>query len=122
MPTARPLPIRAAAWVLALGVCCPALADDDGLATLEPVLAAIARQRGLAIAVRDDDTAEDIAAYFTSSTWVAIARDPARIEALRRVDPAREWRPAGQAAKRVWTDDHASILSQVRWGSLLGNH
>ena len=40
MPTTRPLPIRAAAWVLALGVCCPALADDDGLATLEPVLAA----------------------------------------------------------------------------------
>ena len=38
--TTRPLPIRAAAWVLALGVCCPALADDDGLATLEPVLAA----------------------------------------------------------------------------------
>ena len=89
---------------------------------LEPVLAAIARKRGLAIAVRDDDTAEDIATYFTSSTWVAIARDPARIQDLRKVDPARAWRRPGPAAPRAWTDDHASILPQVRWGNLLGSH
>ncbi|MEY4237432.1 MAG: hypothetical protein RL339_33 [Pseudomonadota bacterium] len=89
---------------------------------LEPVLAAIARKRGLSAALRDDDTAEDLGAYFTSSTWVAIARDQARIDDLRKVDPARPWRPLGPPAKRAWTDDHASILPQVRWSSLLGNH
>lgn len=88
---------------------------------LEPVLAAIARKRGLSAVIRDDDAAEEAGARFTSSTWVAIARTPGRIEDLRRVDPARVWRPLGPSAKRAWTDDHASILPQVRWGSLLGN-
>ncbi len=114
----------------AIGVYLAALSDrglllihiSNRYIDLEPVLAAIARKRGLAIAVRDDDTAEDIATYFTSSTWVAIARDPARIQDLRKVDPARAWRRPGPAAPRAWTDDHASILPQVRWGNLLGSH
>lgn len=89
---------------------------------LEPVLAAIARKRGLAIAVRDDDTAEDLGAYYTSSTWVALAPQSGRLDDLRKVDPSRVWRAPAAAAPRAWTDDHASILPQVRWGSLLGNH
>ncbi len=89
---------------------------------LEPVLAAIARKRGLGIAIRDDDTTPSTGSYFTPSTWVAIARDPARIDALRTIDPARSWRGPGPVTARAWTDDHASILPQVRWGNLLGNH
>lgn len=89
---------------------------------LEPVLAAIARKRGLGIAIRDDDTTPNTGSYFTPSTWVAIARDPARIDALRTIDPARSWRGPGPVTARAWTDDHASILPQVRWGNLLGNH
>ena len=89
---------------------------------LEPVLAAVARKRGLGALVRDDDATEDIGTYFTSSTWVAITRNPSRINDLRKIDPSRAWRPLGPAAPRVWTDDHASILPQVRWGSLLGQH
>jgi uncharacterized membrane protein len=88
---------------------------------LEPVLAAIARQRGLMAVLRDDEPDAGSATLFTSSTWVAIARDPARITALRQVDPSRPWRALAPPAARVWTDDHASILPQVRWGSLLGN-
>jgi hypothetical protein len=87
---------------------------------LEPVLAAIARKRGLAAMVRDDDATEDVGNYFTSSTWLAISRDAVRIDELRKVDAARPWRPLGPPAKRAWTDDHASILSQVRWGNLMG--
>jgi spermidine synthase len=87
---------------------------------LEPVLAAIARQRGLTAVLRDDVPEDGASKLFTPSTWVAIARDPARIAALRKTDPAREWRTLGAPAARAWTDDHASILPQVRWGSLLG--
>jgi hypothetical protein len=87
---------------------------------LEPVLAAITAKRGLSAALRDDPASADVGNYFTSSTWVAIARDQSRIEDLRKVDPSRAWRPLGAPAKRAWTDDHASILPQVRWSSMLG--
>ncbi len=87
---------------------------------LEPVLAAITAKRGLSAALRDDPASADVGNYFTSSTWVAIARDQSRIDDLRKVDPSRAWRPLGAPAKRAWTDDHASILPQVRWSSLLG--
>lgn len=89
---------------------------------LEPVLAAIARKRGLSALIRDDDIGGELGSYFTGSTWVAIARSPDRMVALRQVDPSRPWRPLGPPARRAWTDDHASILTQVRWGNLLGQH
>lgn len=87
---------------------------------LEPVLSAAARHRGLHAVIRDDEAAADVGSYFTSSTWVAISRNAGRISQLREVDPARPWRELGPPARRVWTDDHASILPQVRWGSMLG--
>jgi SAM-dependent methyltransferase len=88
---------------------------------LEPVLGAITAKRGLSAAIRDDASPAEIGNYFTSSTWVAITRDQSRIDDLRKVDPSRPWRPLGAPAQRAWTDDHASILPQVRWSSLLGN-
>ncbi|GAA4763824.1 hypothetical protein [Novosphingobium ginsenosidimutans] len=87
---------------------------------LEPVLAANAAKRGLHAVLRDDDPSQEIGNYFTPSTWVAIARDPSRIADLRKVDPSRAWRPLGPPAARAWTDDHASILPQVRWNNMLG--
>jgi len=102
--------------------------SDDGLLLihisnrfieLEPVLAAEARARGLAIAVRDDYPPAS-ARLLTPSSWVAMSRSPARIAALRRADPDFAWQPPQRAAPRPWTDDHASILRYIRWENLLG--
>jgi hypothetical protein len=88
---------------------------------LEPVLAAAVKQRGLHAALRDDDPEEQVATLFTPSTWVAITRDPAQLEALGKAAPAFRWRPLGAPTRRAWTDDHASILPQVRWSNFLGS-
>jgi hypothetical protein len=84
---------------------------------LEPVLSAIARKRGLAIAKRDDNPQDST--YLTPSTWVAISRDPAVLEALAKSRPDAPWGKLMAPAPRVWTDDHASILPYVRWQYLL---
>ncbi|MEO6717391.1 MAG: hypothetical protein ABIM50_09120, partial [Novosphingobium sp.] len=76
-------------------------------------LAAAARRRGLAAAVRDDNPSEH--AYLTPSSWVAMSRSKTQLDALARARPDAVWRPLLPPAKRVWTDDHASILPYVRW-------
>jgi hypothetical protein len=83
---------------------------------LEPALAALAKQRGLTAVIRDDVAGGDL---LTPSSWVIIARNPARIEELRRLEPRLELRALLPAAPRVWRDDYASILPYVRWHNLL---
>lgn len=87
---------------------------------LEPVLAAAAKKQGLAIAVRNDEPEGKAASLFTPSTWVALSRDPGQIAALGKAAPAMKWDPPAAPASRVWTDDHASILTHIRWANLLG--
>ncbi len=82
---------------------------------LEPVIAALAKQRGLAVAIRDDNPGEGL---FTPSSWVILARNPARLEEIAKLDPALKLRPLLPPAPRVWTDDYASILPYVRWNNL----
>ena len=84
---------------------------------LEPVLAAAARRRGLAAAVRDDNPPDR--AYLTASSWVVLSRDKAGLDVLAKARPDAPWRPLLAPAERVWTDDHASILPYVRWRHLL---
>ncbi len=84
---------------------------------LEPPLAAEMRKRGLHALVRDDDPPPD--GELTGSTWVAIARDPAMLDQVRRAAPALPWRALANAAPRAWSDDHASILPYIRWQNLL---
>ena len=84
---------------------------------LEPVLSAIARKRGLAAAIRDDNPQADT--EFTPSSWVVITRDKARLAEIARLAPTMPLRDLLPPAKSVWTDDHASILPYVRWEYLL---
>jgi SAM-dependent methyltransferase len=84
---------------------------------LEPVLAALARERGLAVAKRDDNPYDRT--FLAPSTWVALSRDPAVIAALGKARPDAPWAGLMPPAPRVWTDDHASILPFVRWQYLL---
>jgi hypothetical protein len=83
---------------------------------LEPVVAALAKRRGLAVAIRDDNPGEGL---FTPSSWVILARNPARLAEIGALDPALKLRPLLPPAPRVWTDDYASILPYVRWQNLV---
>ena len=85
---------------------------------LEPVLAAMAKQRGLIAAARDDNP--PAGTELTGSLWIIFTRDPAQLQKLRQLAPAMPWRPLGKPAPRIWTDDHASILPYVRWSNFIG--
>lgn len=85
---------------------------------LEPVLSAIARERGLTAAVRDDNPADRVA--LTPSSWVVLTRDPGQLKALAAQRGDAPWNKLEPPARDVWTDDHASILPYVRWHYLLG--
>ncbi|MFM5950273.1 MAG: hypothetical protein ACKOPM_13770 [Novosphingobium sp.] len=87
---------------------------------LEPALAALVKARGLHAAVREDSPPEE--SPFTGSTWVAVSRDPARLDELARLAPAMPWRKPVDPAPRVWSDDHASILPYVTWANFLGKN
>jgi hypothetical protein len=48
------------------------------------------------------------------STWVALSRDPARLDAL--VAAGGGWRPPrSQKGLAPWSDDFASVLPVLRW-------
>ena len=64
---------------------------------LEPVLAAIARKQGLAIAKRDDNPQDRT--FVTPSTWVALSRDPAVVAALGKATPAIAVEPDAAGGK-----------------------
>ncbi len=87
---------------------------------LEPVLAAEARQRGLTVALRDDNPQSKDTNLFTPSSWVLVTRDPAKLAQLRQLQPDLPWTPLKPPAPHAWTDDHASILPYVRWRNILG--
>jgi spermidine synthase len=85
---------------------------------LEPVVAAIARDLGLATAIRNDVQADR--SELTSSSWVALARDRKSLEALAKPGGDAKWEALAPPAVRSWTDDHASILPAMRWHMLTG--
>ncbi|MDE8651797.1 spermidine synthase [Novosphingobium album (ex Liu et al. 2023)] len=111
----------------AVGVYLDALTDKGLLLVhisnryieLEPILAAIAKQRGLDVRVRKDIPPDGI--NLVASSWVAISHDPMRLVALEQTDPSAPWEDLQPPAPRAWTDDHASILPYIRWNRLLGN-
>ncbi len=101
--------------------------QDDGLLVihisnrfieLEPVLAAAARRHGLVAEVRDDNPADRV--LFTPSSWVVLARSPARLAQVKALAPGSRFGQLMPPAPNPWTDDHASILPYVRWANLLG--
>ena len=86
---------------------------------LEPEIAALARQRGLTMLVRDD-IPPGANRLLTGSSWVAMARRPAVLGRLTAATPAQPWKQPLPPAPRAWSDDHASILPYIRWGNILG--
>jgi len=80
---------------------------------LEPVLSALAREGGLASAIRFDKKPDGPG--LTASTWVALSRDPAQLKALTADG---KWQSLGKPAADVWRDDYASILPHLIWKNL----
>ncbi|MBU0824538.1 MAG: fused MFS/spermidine synthase [Alphaproteobacteria bacterium] len=96
---------------------------------LEPVLAEEARARGWTAAIRlDPGPPEEGIDDLTGSNWVALTATPQRMQqltgGLRPRDAARDdgaWVPLkSRPGFERWTDDYASTLPVLMWGSLIG--
>ncbi|MXO94670.1 hypothetical protein GRI62_13785 [Erythrobacter arachoides] len=89
---------------------------------LQPVLARLAQERGLATMVLIDkgDSAGsgtgNNAGDLYPSTWVALAPDQARLAELAG---SGAWQPLAPPEGPVWTDDYASILPYLVWENFL---
>lgn len=108
----------------AVGIYFDALAEDGLLAMhisnnyihLQPVIAQLARTRGLTARLLVDRAAESDGLF--ASTWVVLARDPARIAELQAGSDA-EWEELDPPQGPVWTDDYASILPYLNWRNFM---
>jgi hypothetical protein len=77
---------------------------------LHPVVADLARSRSLAcLAANDDERNPDK----EPSQWIAVARSPDDLAALAK--DSRWIALAGDASRRVWTDDFSNIVSVFKW-------
>jgi len=79
---------------------------------LAPVIARLARDRGLTALMRQD-LFSDFLQGFEASVWVVMARSPERLKNIAR-DSTR-WRPLVADARPAWTDDFSNIWSELRW-------
>ena len=84
---------------------------------LEPVLAGIAKRRGMAAMLRMD--AQRDSRLLTTSVWVALARKQVTLDQMRARRADIAWKPLDQPSGRVWTDDYASILPYIRWHTIM---
>jgi len=108
----------------ALAVYLRHLAPDGVLAVhvsnrylnLKPVVADLAADAGLVALLGEERSlsAEDRARMHSASSWVAIARSRAPLEALAVREP--RWRAlVADPSRRVWTDDYSNVLGAMIW-------
>jgi hypothetical protein len=85
---------------------------------LEPVLAALVRDAGMAAMMRED-LQENRASGLVTSKWVVIAPDAQRLAAIRAATGPERWRSLAAPAASVWSDQYASTLTYFRWDALV---
>ncbi|MBW3571772.1 MAG: fused MFS/spermidine synthase [Gemmatimonadetes bacterium] len=78
---------------------------------LEPVVAALAKDRGLA--ARAGVGPRDRRTYESTSTWIALARTEADLGPLTA--DANWWTPRLRPGVEPWTDDYSSLLTVFDW-------
>lgn len=80
---------------------------------LRPVIAAIARDLGIAARGRSFvPSKEAFGNYRLPSEWVVLARDDRQLSGL---DGADGWENLEAGATKAWTDDYSNILQVLRW-------
>jgi hypothetical protein len=79
---------------------------------LEPVVAALAKERGLAARVGQGPNG-DRGTYESMSTWIALARSEADLGTL--MADANWWHPRLRRGVQPWTDDYSSLLTVFDW-------
>jgi SAM-dependent methyltransferase len=84
---------------------------------LEPVVAALADDLGLAVRIRSDHerdaSEEDTRTGHYASTWMALAQTS---DALGLLSDSGRWTdPERRPGLRVWTDDYADLPSVFKW-------
>jgi hypothetical protein len=77
---------------------------------LAPVIARLARERGLTAFTRFDKTV-DSKNGFEGSEWVVMARRPER---LQQIAADTNWSPLVADARPAWTDDFSNIWTELR--------
>ena len=85
---------------------------------LRPVIAAHALENGWIALMRDDPG--DPANGISGSFWVAIASDALPVAKLLQADTDADWRELGDPVAEPWSDDYASVLPYLDWGTILG--
>ncbi len=85
---------------------------------LEPVLAAAEGFGWHTMARTYLVSPEEAKRSYSSSLWIALARDKATIDRLAALSGPDNWRPTEARPGFVaWTDDYASILPLLKWGN-----
>ena len=78
---------------------------------LRPVLAAVAKELGLAALTRHGGGGNELkTSYKTAATLVAFARTESGLDALRAMNG---WEPLQDKGWRVWTDDYSNVLGAI---------
>jgi hypothetical protein len=77
---------------------------------LRPVVARLARDRGLT-ALAQIDSFVDMKLGYAASEWVLMARNPAALERFRRDS---RWVPLEADTRRAWSDDFSNIWTELR--------
>jgi spermidine synthase len=77
---------------------------------LRPVLARLARDRGLTALARLDSSA-DTARGYQASHWVVMARSATTLD---RLSADSRWRPVQADDARAWSDDFSNIWTELR--------
>jgi spermidine synthase len=80
---------------------------------LEPVIAALARDRGLVGRVGQGPQDRVANGYESNSSWIALARRPEDLGYL--MTQRGWWNPRTRADVETWTDDYSSILTVFEW-------
>jgi hypothetical protein len=83
---------------------------------LRPAIAAQAQAGGWQARLRHYvPSTRDAARFYAASLWIALSRDPARLDRLTAFNRLTDWqRLAGCNGFSLWTDDHASILPVLK--------
>lgn len=79
------------------------------------VVAGVARDEGWHAMLLSDHT-EGRGLF--ASEWVAMSRDPDRLDSLRAASEGADWQDLPPASGPAWSDDRASIVPFIRWRNL----